>query len=144
MVLWVNMKGFLTGEGIKQFSSYFGVGGAAALVEWGVFFLLIYFFNTPYIVATVLAFIVSTTVNWILGRMFAFKNSNFKGKKTQELVLVFIVSAIGLIFNMILMYMFVSVLGMNSNILKTVSKVLSTGIVFFWNFLSRKYLIYKD
>ena len=138
------MKGFLTGNGIKQFISYFGVGGAAALVEWGVFFLLVYLFNTPYLYATVLAFIVSTTVNWILGRMFAFKNSNYKGKKAQELILVFVVSAVGLVFNMILMYLFVSVFSMNSNILKTVSKVLSTGIVFFWNFLSRKYLIYKD
>lgn len=137
------MQRLLTGDGIKQFISYFGVGGAAALVEWGIFFLLVYLFNTPYLVATVLAFIVSTSVNWILGRMFAFKNSNFKGKKTQELILVFVVSAIGLVFNMILMYLFVSVLGMNSNIRKTVSKVLSTGIVFFWNFLSRKYLIYK-
>ena len=138
------MKSLLTDDGIKQFVSYFGVGGAAALVEWGVFFLLVYLFNTPYLYATVLAFIVSTTVNWILGRMFAFKNSNYKGKKTQELILVFVVSAVGHVFNMILMYLFVSVFSMNSNILKTVSKVLSTGIVFFWNFLSRKYLIYKD
>lgn len=137
------MKSLLTDDGIKQFISYFGVGGAAALVEWGVFFLLVYLFNTPYLFATVLAFIVSTTVNWILGRIFAFKNSSYKGKKTQELVLVFVVSAIGLVFNMILMYLFVSVLGMNTNIRKTVSKVLATGIVFFWNFLSRKYLIYK-
>ena len=125
------MKRHLTGDGIKQFISYFGVGGAAAMVEWGVFLLLIYLFNTPYLFATVLAFIVSTTVNWILGRMFTFKNSNYKGKKTQELILVFVVSAIGLVFNMILMYLFVSVLGMNSNCLKTVSKVLSTEIVFF-------------
>lgn len=137
------MQRLLTGDGIKQFISYFGVGGAAALVEWGIFFLLVYLFNTPYLVATVLAFVVSTTVNWILGRMFAFRNSNYKGKKTQELILVFVVSAIGLVFNMVLMYLFVSVLGMNTNVLKTVSKVLSTGIVFFWNFLSRKYLIYK-
>ena len=137
------MKSRLTSDGIKQFISYFGVGGAAALVEWGIFFLLVYLFNTPYLVATVLAFVVSTTVNWILGRMFAFKNSNYKGKKTQELILVFVVSAVGLVCNMILMYLFVSVLGMTSNIRKTVSKVLSTGIVFFWNFLSRKYLIYK-
>ena len=138
------MQRLLTGNGIKQFISYFGVGGAAALVEWGLFFLLVYLFNTPYLVATVLAFVVSTTVNWILGRMFAFKNSNYKGKKTQELILVFVVSAIGLVFNMILMYLFVSVLGMNTNIRKTVSKVLATGIVFFWNFLSRKYFIYKN
>lgn len=78
-----------------------------------------------------------------MGRTFTFKNSAYQKKKTKEAVLVFAASAIGLVFNLLLMVLFVDVIGMNSNLLKTVAKVLATGIVFIWNFLSRKFWIYR-
>lgn len=43
-----------------------------------------------------------------------------------------------------LMYLFVSVLGMKTDLLKTAAKILATGIVFIWNYLSRKLWIYKN
>ena len=130
-------------KNIKQFLSYFGVGGVSALVEWAVFSLLEYLFDMPYLLATILAFIFSTTTNWFLGRTFTFRESAYKEKRGKEIFLVFLVSAIGLGFNLLLMYLFVDVIGMNTNWLKTVAKILSTGIVFIWNFLSRKLWIYK-
>lgn len=130
---------------MKQFLSYFCVGGASALVEWTVFALLLYLLDMPYPAATSIAFIVSTTTNWYLGRTFTFSDSEaYKGKRVKEYILVFLVSAIGLGFNVLLMYFFVDVLGMNTKILQTAAKVISTGIVFIWNFLSRKILIYKE
>ena len=137
------MDKMLTSKGIKQFLSYFGVGGVSALVEWAVFSLLEYLLDMPYLLATILAFIFSTTTNWFLGRTFTFKESAYKDKKAKEIFLVFLVSAIGLGFNLLLMYLFVTVLNMDTNLLKTLTKVLATGIVFIWNFLSRKILIYK-
>lgn len=128
---------------VKQFLSYFGVGGVSAIVEWVVFSLLEYLLDLPYLLATVLAFLVSTTVNWILGRTFTFKDSAYQEKKGKEAFLVFLVSAVGLLFNLLLMVLFVDIIGMNSNFLKTIAKVLATGIVFIWNFLSRKLWIYK-
>ncbi len=137
------MDKMLTSKGIKQFLSYFGVGGVSALVEWAVFSLLEYLLDMPYLLATILAFIFSTTTNWFLGRTFTFKESAYKDKKAKEIFLVFLVSAIGLGFNLLLMYLFVDVFGMNTNLLKTIAKILSTGIVFIWNFLSRKLWIYR-
>lgn len=130
---------------MKQFLSYFSVGGVSALVEWTLFALLLYLLDMSYPVATTLAFIVSTTTNWYLGRTFTFKDPEaYKGKSVKEYLLVFLVSAIGLGFNILLMYFFVDVLGMNTKIMQTSAKVISTGIVFMWNFLSRKFLIYKE
>ena len=120
------MDKMLTSKGIKQFLSYFGVGGVSALVEWAVFSLLEYLLDMPYLLATILAFIFSTTTNWFLGRTFTFKESAYKDKKAKEIFLVFLV------------------FGMNTNLLKTIAKILSTGIVFIWNFLSRKLWIYKE
>ena len=88
---------------------------------------------------------MSTTTNWYLGRTITFKDSEvYNGKSVKEYLLVFLVSAIGLGFIILLMYFFVDVLGMNKKILKMSAKVISTGIVFMWNFLSRKFLIYKE
>lgn len=136
------MKKLLISENLKQFISYFGVGGVAAIVEWVCFFLLDWF-GTPYLVATIIAFIVATFANWFLGRTFTFKDSSYKDNRGKEIILVFFVSAIGLAFNMLLMYLFVDVIGMNKNLMKTGAKIISTGIVFIWNYLARKLWIYK-
>ena len=134
----------LNAKGMKQFLSYFAVGGISAIVEWVSFYLLGKLFHMAYMPATALAFVFSTTTNWFLGRTFTFKDSSLGKKKTGEIVQVFGVSAIGLLGNMALMYLFVSVLGMDTDLLKVAGKVLATGIVFIWNFLARKLWIYKD
>lgn len=129
---------------IKQFISYLFVGGVAAIVEWVMFFIFANVLQINYFVSTVIAFIFSTTANWILGRITTFKDNNtYKDKKAKEAFLVFVVSAIGLLFNLILMYLFVTVMGFDSSLGKTLSKIAATGIVFIWNFLIRKLVIYK-
>ena len=129
---------------IKQFISYFFVGGVAAIVEWVMFFIFANVLQINYFVSTVIAFIFSTTANWILGRITTFKDNNtYKDKKAKEAFLVFVVSAIGLLFNLILMYLFVTVMGFDSSLGKTLSKIAATGIVFIWHFLIRKLVIYK-
>lgn len=131
-------------KAIKQFISYFAVGGVSAIVEWVAFYLLGKTFGMAYLPATALAFVFSTTTNWFLGRTFTFKGSNLGQKKGKEILQVFGVSAIGLLGNLALMYLFVSVLGMNTDLLKTAAKILATGIIFVWNYLARKLWIYKD
>lgn len=129
---------------VRQFISYFFVGGIAAVVEWVMFALFANVIALNYILATCLAFVFSTAANWILGRIWTFKdNRKYDDKKAKEILLVFTVSAIGLLFNMGLMYLFVTVMGLDTAVLKTVSKIAATGIVFFWNFFVRKFVIYK-
>ena len=41
------------------------------------------------------------------------------------------------------MYLFVTVMGFDSSLGKTLSKIAATGIVFIWNFLIRKLVIYR-
>jgi len=139
------MKGFFSKPLIRQFLSYICVGGAAAIVEWAMFTLFANVLNFHYILATALAFIFSTFVNWLLGRIWTFRESRtYEHKRVKEILLVFAVSAVGLLFNMLLMYLLVTVIGLNTPLLKTVSKIISTGIVFFWNFLIRRFVIYRQ
>lgn len=129
----------LSRANIKQFISYFFVGGVAAVVEWIMFFLFANVLQIHYFVSTVLAFIFSTSANWILGRITTFKdNVSYKDKKAKEAVLVFAVSAIGLLFNLVLMYLFVTVMGFDSPAGNTLSKIAATGI------LSGQYLHFQN
>ena len=122
-------------EEIKKFISYFFVGGCAAIVEWVTFYLSNLVFN--YTISTIIAFILATTANYFLGKVMTFKN--YKEEK-KDVIGVFIVSGIGLLFNVLLFILFIEVLHFKINIL---AKILATGIVFIWNYVSRRLFIYK-
>jgi putative flippase GtrA len=123
----------------KQLFIYFLVGGSAALVNWLVFYILNNIFLIHYLVATAVAFVIATWVNWKLGRMSLFKNSELKNKIGGEIAQIYIVSGIGLILNLLLMWIFVDKIGM----IPLPALILTTALVFVWNFLSRKILIYR-
>ncbi len=120
---------------IEKFISYFFVGGIAALVEWSVFALFNSFTN--YLIATIIAFIIATTVNYFLGKRWTFKNYE---KNNKDVIAVFIVSGIGLLLNMLFMYILVDMIKLSY---KIIDKIISTGLVFIWNYLSRRMFIYK-
>ena len=126
---------------------YLFVGGTAALVEWGLFYLFFYYLlaglglsvDTLTMVSTALAFGLSTLYHYFLGNILVF-DSGSKYDKSKELSLVFLVSIMGLVFNLILMYIFVGVLAWQPMF----AKVLTSCIVVVWNYLSRKKWIFKS
>ena len=119
---------------------YLFVGGTAALVEWGLFYLFFYYLlvglglsvDALTMVATALAFGLSTLYHYFLGNILVLIAvvSTIK----EELSLVFLVSIMGLVFNLVLMYVFVGLLAWQPMF----AKVLTSCIVVVWNYLSRK------
>ena len=103
---------------------YLLVGGSAALLEWGLFFL----------------FCTSTLYHYFLCNRFVF-DSGSRYHKGTEVSLVFLVSAVGLGWNLLLMWIFTSpmLLGLNPML----SKIMASAIVTVWNYLSRKKWIFK-
>ena len=126
---------------------YLFVGGTAALVEWGLFYLFFYYLlaglglsvDTLAMVATALAFGLSTLYHYFLGNVLVF-DSGSKYDKSKELSLVFLVSIMGLVFNLVLMYVFVGLLAWQPML----AKVITSCIVVVWNYLSRKKWIFKS
>ena len=117
---------------------YLFVGGTAALVEWGLFYLFFYYLlvglglsiDTLTMVATALAFGLSTLYHYFLGNILVF-DSGSKYDKSKELSLVFLVSIMGLVFNLVLMYVFVGLLAWQPML----AKVITSCIVVVWNYL---------
>ncbi len=128
---------------------YLFVGGSAALFEWAMFYLFFTGFTElslfrlqteTVLVSTTLAFGVSTMYHYILCNIFVF-DSGSRYKRGKELTLVFLVSSIGLGWNLVLMWIFTSqaLLGLNP----MMSKIMASAIVTVWNYLSRKKWIFK-
>lgn len=122
-----------------QLKSYFFVGGLASIVEWTGFFILNNIFYVNYLFATALAFILSTYVNWFMGKKITFRKSASGMPIIKEMAFVYGISGIGLLFNLLLMFLLVGIGAMNAMF----AKIIATGLVFFWNFIGRKILIYK-
>lgn len=125
---------------------YFFVGGTAAIVEWTLFYFLMNFVLAPLggsitsmsMLATCLAYVFSTTYHYFLGNYLVF-NSGARFQRGTELSLVFLVSTMGLGFNLVLMYLFVGI----CNLQPMLSKVAASFICVAWNYAARKYFIFK-
>ena len=116
---------------------YFFVGSTAALVDWLLYWALVKYGAMHYLLAAIFSFIASTAVNYVLSIKWVFHSG--RHSRSLEIGLVFFVSLIGLIFNELFLYLFAGVFQVNYMI----SKIAATGIVFFWNYFTRKKFIFK-
>lgn len=123
-------------ENVRQFMLYLIVGGGATLVEWVLFHFLNGRFKIHYMISTSIAFAISTFANWAFGRLLMFQANQSVFK---ELVKIYLTAIAGLLMNLVIMWLAIEQFGID----EMLSKIIATGIVFFWNFLIRKFLIYK-
>ena len=131
------MKQFLD----KYMGGLFGyliVGGLATIVEWAGFWLFSEKLSIEYLLATALAFAISTFANWLFGRLLV-----FRGKQPQsllrEILSVYLASIVGLLLNLLIMFLLVQLLGVE----KMIAKMAATVLVFTYNYLVRKLIIYR-
>ncbi len=125
----------------KQFKDlflYLIVGGLATVVEWAAFWVFSNPFHIQYLLATALAFALSTFANWAFGRMLVFKDPGDQSL-LRELASIYLASIVGLLLNLAIMYALVEFL----SVPEMLAKMAATVLVFAYNFLVRKLLIYK-
>lgn len=128
-----------TDNTLLQLFRYGFVGGAAFAVDYGTLFLLTHFVGVPYLWSAAVAFILGLVSNYLLSISWVFKKSGTM-QRWQEFLFFAIIGVIGLIFNEFIMYAGTDILHLHY----MVSKLISTAIVFFWNFFARKYLIFTN
>ncbi|MCP4971249.1 MAG: GtrA family protein [Arcobacter sp.] len=117
---------------------YFFTGGAAAIVDVGLFFIFAKFLSYNYLIVGLFTFVIATFVNYYLSIKFVFI-SGVKFKKRYEVLMVYLASTTSLVFNLLLLYVFHELLFCDVGL----SKILVTGLLFFYNYSIRKYIIFK-
>ena len=131
-----------TKNGIIQLFRTVFVGGIATIIEFIFFFAISRIFSfVPGIdyIATAIGFIISTFINFYLSRWFVFKAQEARVGFAGELAGFLIISGIGLGLKELFLWVFKQPLQMGG----TVAWIIATILVLLWNFLARKYIIYK-
>ena len=116
---------------------YFGVGGIAAIVDITIFFIFAKLVGIHYLLVGTVGFLIATYVNYILSIKHVFESGNRYDRK-REIQLVYFVSGVGLFLHQIILYISIDIFYFELML----SKILATGLVFFWNYFSRKYFIF--
>ena len=116
---------------------YFVVGGVAATVDIGFFFLFAKLAGFNYLVVAPLGFVLATWVNYQLSIRHVFR-SGARFSRGREILLVYAVSAIGLLINQAVLYVLVDRVGAELML----AKFTATVTVFFWNYAMRNNYVF--
>lgn len=135
---WVN-KLFVepTENVILQLFRYGFVGGAAFVVDYATLFVLTNNVGVQYLWSAAIAFVLGLVANYLLSISWVFRNRGSLSR-WQEFLFFAVIGVVGLGFNELIMYACTGLM----HIHYMVSKLVSTAIVFFWNFFARKYLLF--
>lgn len=117
---------------ISQFFKFGVVGVIAFIVDYLSLYLLTEFLNVYYLISSIISFLLSIIVNYILSIKWVF---DIKKKQSFKDVIIFtLLSTIGLLINLLVMYLSVEVFKIHYMI----GKLITTFIVMIWNFVTRK------
>jgi putative flippase GtrA len=121
----------------RAFARYFVVGGICACVDIGLFMLFAKGLGLPYLRVAACTFIIATLLNYVLSVRFVFVSGK-RFTRRWEVALVFVVSGMGLAVNAAVLWFGVEM----AHVGLLFSKLAATGVVFFWNYFSRRVLIF--
>ncbi|OPX29064.1 MAG: polysaccharide synthesis protein GtrA [Candidatus Cloacimonas sp. 4484_143] len=127
-----------TNNTLIQLFRYTFVGGIAFVVDFVSLYLLTEFAGFHYLYSAAIAFILGLIINYILSILWVF-NGRTVNKKIIEIIIFAVIGIIGLGLNELMIWFFTEQL----TIYYLYSKLISTVIVYFWNFLARKYILYN-
>jgi len=118
---------------------YFVVGGVAATVDIGFFFLFAKVAGFNYLAVAPVGFILATWVNYQLSVRHVFR-SGVRFTRGREIVLVYVISTVGLLINQAILYGLVDLVGADLML----SKLTATATVFLWNYSARNYYLFAS
>ncbi|MGE3319007.1 MAG: GtrA family protein [Candidatus Berkiella sp.] len=117
---------------------YILAGGSCAVLDISLFLMLRQHFEYHYLILATFSFVIATLANFILCNHFVFQ---FKQSHSSQrrFMLTYLVSGIGLCIHHSFLFVTFECLALPI----IISKIIAMGCAFGWNFLSRKYLVFK-
>jgi len=121
-----------------QFIRYTVVGGAAFAVDFGSLFALTDGLGLHYLISAAIAFLFGLTVNYRLSVSWVFDLRALADKRA-EFAIFGAIGLIGLGFNELFIWFFTE----HVHFHYLISKACATILVFLWNFVARKYILFR-
>lgn len=116
----------------------YGFVAVFALIADSGSLALLRYFNINVLLATTIAFLIGTVVNFFLSHGYVFKNPVIKNK-TLNFGVYAAIGGVSLVGNDIIVWAFNTKL--HTSLI--IAKAVSVAVVFFWNFLARRQFLYK-
>ncbi|MBQ8591298.1 MAG: GtrA family protein [Lachnospiraceae bacterium] len=136
---------------LEQILKFGIVGVIAFVVDFGIFTVLSTVLDIHYLIANFFGFSVSVVVNYLLSMRYVFTRQEGANKKAEFVIFV-ILSVVGLVLNEWIIYLCVDVIyeswtalhvWISHDLAKLTGKIIATGIVMVYNFITRKLFIEK-
>lgn len=124
---------------VVQMMRYAVVGGISFLVDYGTLWLLTEFVGLHHLVSAAIAFVLGLVCNYIISTVWVFGKGKVRNK-WLEFAFFSLIGVVGLLFNELIIFVCTDVCGLHY----MVSKIISTVLVFFWNFFARRYILFKS
>ncbi len=123
---------------LKQFIKFGIVGFLSFLVDAGIYLIVTRYLFVFYIIAKMISFVLAATNSYIFNRAWTFRSKN--AQIGQEFSKFFIISAIGLGLNSLIMFLAVDKIKLHD----LVSLVIATALTMFWNFTANKFWTFRE
>lgn len=121
-----------------QLIRYTIVGGFAFLIDFGTLYILTEFVNLHYLLSAGIAFILGLLTNYFLSIRWVFDTRIVRDKKL-EFIIFAVIGLLGLGLNELFLWIFTDLL----DIYYLVSKILTSMLVYLWNFFARKRILFR-
>lgn len=118
---------------LGQIASFGVVGVIAFVIDYGLMVLLTEVFGVNYLLSTTISFVVSVIFNYLASMRFVFAHRDGMSRR-REFVVFVALSVVGLGLNDLLMWVGQDLLGIDYRF----TKIVVTGIVMVYNFVTRK------
>jgi putative flippase GtrA len=120
-----------------QLLRYLFAGGVAFGVDMSILWLLTEHLHIHYLISTVISFLFGLITSYLISILWVFDEKRIQNR-TIEITIFGIIGGVGLLLTSFFMWMFTSVL----LIYYIYSKIITTAIVFIWNFIAKKKILF--
>lgn len=126
-------------------------GGVCTLIEYAALYVLKEWLHMGAVAATPIAFLVSVVFNYVLCVRWVFSGAK-EGSRKAQLGFV-ITSGVGFFLNWLIMWALTTLLGEDAVLLTLfgfdlkiywVNKIIATGLVMVWNYITKRWLLKGD
>jgi len=118
---------------------YFVVACAGAVLDLSLFAMLVHTGSMHYLWASVVSSVAATGANYVLSIRFVF-NAGARFRRAMELFMVYAVSAAGLIWHQLILYLCVEDLRVHV----LLGKCIALSSAFLWNYLMRRNFVFSS
>jgi len=122
---------------LHQFVAFFGVGIIAAVVHYGLLYLLVEAFFYDPVSAALAGYVAGGVVSYVLNRLFTYEAQRGHLEAAWRFL---VVAVVGFGLTWLLMGFFHTRLGWHY----LLAQIATTGIVLVWSFLAHKYWSFRD